>query len=321
MKRLVIHIGTHKTGTTSIQEALEKNRARLAAGSVWYARTNRDPHAHLPKHSSLAHALRENTARSAESEISLLLAEFEESGCETLVLSAEGFSELRRESLAPLRELATDFRIDVVCFLRRPDLFAEALWNQFCREGRETRTIRDFVRAKGVRARLRYATLLDNWSAFATVRAADFDAARKTGLLRRFGELADIEMPDSTDIHGNPSPSMNCAAALALLNGSGEAYDMKSILDAFGDDGRRCALGRRLRAEVLEEAAEERARLARDYGVSFDDTMPEESRAPLLRPDPAALAPALARLTRPGLLGRSEGGLRSLLGNRRAGSG
>lgn len=312
MKRVVIHIGTHKTGTTSIQEALEKNRARLAARSVWYARTDREPHAHLPKHSSLARALRQG-ADHADAEISLLLDEFAASRCDTLVLSAEGFSELGAASLAPLRALSADFRVEGVCFLRRPDLFAEALWNQFCREGREKRTIRDFARADGVRARLRYATLLDIWSDVATVRAADFDRARKAGLLRAFADLAGIDMPESIDVHGNPSPSMNCAAALALLNRSGESYEIERILAAFRSDTRRHALGRALRAELLAQAEGELARLARDHGVTFDDALPDEPRAPLLRPEPDALARALARLSRPAPLARPAEGLRALL--------
>ncbi len=319
MKRLVIHIGTHKTGTTSVQEALERNRAALARRGAWYARTDREPHAHLPKHSSLARALRQGAAH-AGAELSLLLDEFAASGCDTLVLSAEGFSELGAESLAPLRALSDDFRVEVVCFLRRPDLFAEALWNQFCREGRERRTIRDFVRAKGVRARLRYATLLDAWSDFATVRAADFDTARKTGLLRAFADLAGIDMPESIDVHGNPSPSMNCAAALALLNRSGEAYDMERIIAAFRSDTRRHALGRALRAELLEHTAGEQARLARDHGVTFDDTLPDEPRAPLLRPDPDALARALAHLSRPAPLARPREGLRAFLAGQKSGA-
>lgn len=40
-------------------------------------------------------------------------------------------------------------------------------------------------------------------------------------MLHSFGELAGIDMPESVDIHGNPS--MNGAAALVLLNRSGEA--------------------------------------------------------------------------------------------------
>lgn len=313
MKKVVVHIGTHKTGTTSIQEALEKGRNRLADRSVWYARTDREPHAHLPKHSSLTHALRGKGARSAAHELSLILDEFEKSNCDTLVLSAEGLSELKKVHLAPLRELASDFRVHAVCLFRRPDLFVEALWNQFCREGREKRTIREFARAKGVRARLQYATLLDKWSEFATVRAADFETARRTGVLHLFAELAGIDVPAGDDPHGNPSPSMNCAAMLALLNRSGEAYDMQRILAAFDGDSRRHALGSRLRAEVLEHTEGEMKRLARDYGVTFDDTLPDEPRETLLAPDTSALVPALAQLSRTNLPDRAKEGVLSVL--------
>jgi hypothetical protein len=35
---LILHIGTHKTGTSSIQACMEANRARLRAAGVHYPR-------------------------------------------------------------------------------------------------------------------------------------------------------------------------------------------------------------------------------------------------------------------------------------------
>jgi hypothetical protein len=36
MGRLILHIGTHKTGTTSIQRGLSRNRERLKEAGIWY---------------------------------------------------------------------------------------------------------------------------------------------------------------------------------------------------------------------------------------------------------------------------------------------
>lgn len=297
MKRIVIHIGTHKTGTTSIQDALERNRSQLAARSIWYARTDREPLVHLAKHASLTRALIKG-GEDAKAELRLLLSEFEESKCQTLVLSAEGLCELNAKALAPLRDLSSGFDVRVVCFFRRPDYFVEALWNQYCREGREKRRILAFSRAERVLARTRYAALLDTWSEVGTTRPANFDTAKRRGLLKLFSELADIDLPPDMELHGNPSPSMNCAAALSMLNASGAEYDLQNIIAAFEGDDRRLALGARRRAKLLQDASEELTRLEREYGVAFDTDMPDEPNEPLQLPDVPALIAALAVLGR-----------------------
>lgn len=295
MKKIVIHIGTHKTGTSSIQEALERSRSHLQARSIWYARTDREPHAHLPKHSSLTHALIKG-GQAAEAELSILLSEFTKSSCQTLILSAEGLSELDEKVLAPLRSLSADFDVRVVGYLRRPDYYIEALWNQFCREGREKRSIVAFSKAPRVIERTNYAALLDVWSCIGTVRAADFETAKRRGILGLFGELAEIDLPAETEIHGNPSPSMNCAASLAMLNADGADYDLQTVLAAFEADSRPFALGARRRQKLLEKVGPALDRLATEYGVSFDTDLPDEPEDPLLQPETGALIEALAFL-------------------------
>ena len=93
MKKLILHIGTHKTGSTAIQNWLYWNRDTLAAQGVLYARTDREPYPHLKKHTSLHHALM-HASGDFRSEWQQIEEEFEASGCHTMILSEEGLSEM-----------------------------------------------------------------------------------------------------------------------------------------------------------------------------------------------------------------------------------
>ena len=69
VKRILLHIGTHKTGTSALQRVFQSERATLAASGICYPSTNREPFAHLPKHSSLHAATREPEKFAAEIEM------------------------------------------------------------------------------------------------------------------------------------------------------------------------------------------------------------------------------------------------------------
>ena len=132
--KLIVHIGTHKTGTTSIQNTLEQNRALLAEWQVLYPRTDRDPWPDLDKHCSVYAAAVNSSSVIKSREYDLLMKEFEGSGCHTMILSEEGLSEPKEEIIDFFSTFKEHFDIEIVCYLRRQDLFLESLYNQFVRE-------------------------------------------------------------------------------------------------------------------------------------------------------------------------------------------
>ncbi len=282
MKKIILHIGMHKTGSTAIQFWLGANRENLMASGVLYPRTDRPPDPILSKHASLHHALMDPSG-DFDSEWRLIRNEFQASGCHTMILSAEGLSAPRYRKLAPLRALADDFEVIVIGFFRRQDYMVEALWNQQCKAGKESASIAEFARRPFTRGRLRYDRILDFWAEFATVRALAYPEDGSEDSVARFASAADLPYDGSTR-HENRSPSMNCAALCAILNRWGLSRISPMMPRLFRADSRRYALGRVLRSEILEQVADGNRRLADVYGVRFPDARPVEEDVPLRLP-------------------------------------
>ncbi len=294
-KKLILHIGTHKTGTSTIQSTLEAAREQLAAAGVCYPRTDREPFSHLAKHSSAYRAITETDA-AFDDEFAILEKELADTGGDTLLLSEEGFSEAQFDAFSRFSRLTDRYDLTVVCFLRRQDQFLESLWAQYCREGHERQVIADFVQRDGIRRRAEYATLLDFWSNFGTVVPLLFDKTQSKDIVSTFGERLGLAL-NTPERRQNVSPGMNAAAALALLNRFDLAYDRPRLVNAFRENDVKHALGSKLRAELMDQFADQNAQLRERYGIVFDETMPEEPVQPLRLPRPAALANALSKLS------------------------
>lgn len=306
--RLILHIGTHKTGTTAIQRALDQQRAECLARGVFYPPTDREPWPDLPKHCSVFAAAARGNAAESEAERQWLLAQFRASGAHTLLISEEGLSEPLPHLPEFFAPMAAEFDIVVVCMLRRPDLFTESLYNQFVREAarREGRPVLMFSRAKGLRERLRYAEILHRWKSLpARVVALDFDATiRDQALVAAFANAAGLPPLAAVDDRANASADVRLIQLLSRMNRQRLAYDLPRLMQAAAaleSEGRfaRCKhlLGRQERVLLLEDMAPEMARLSRDFGVSFSGVLPPgESTSPAEDIDVAYTVELLARV-------------------------
>lgn len=138
-RKLLIHIGTHKTATTSIQGFLQSQRDRLARSGI-YIPTSGTLH-ELSGHHNIAWRLR-NDERMDPAQKDCVEALFREiAGIDygTVVLSSEDFEymaqypeELRRFD-SDLRGLGFD--TDYVVFFRNRDDYAVSLYNASVRWG------------------------------------------------------------------------------------------------------------------------------------------------------------------------------------------
>ncbi|MBC7739557.1 MAG: hypothetical protein H7245_20645 [Candidatus Saccharibacteria bacterium] len=288
--RLLLHIGTHKTATSTLQLLMSSQRKALAAQGFCYPRTDREPSPNRNKH-AFFRPLVEKGGPSFEKMHGALVEEFAASGCHTLVLSAEGLAQFpEHRKLDPLSIFARDFDIEVICYLRRQDYFAESLWNQVCKIGKETLPISDYVLLPRAVRYMTYMDILDRWGAFGKVTALGFETAREVGIVESFAAVTGMALPDPEKIR-NISPSMTLAAALAVLNRTKDKERNWQVLEPLmGENLSRHALGSRLRAEILARFADHNARLAETYGVVFPDTLPDEGPDPLPDPQPEVIA-------------------------------
>ena len=305
--RLVLHIGTHKTGTTAIQKTLQAHRDACLAQGVLYADTARAPWPELPKHTSVFQAAAHGDDAAQHRERDALAREFDASGAHTLVLSEEGLSEPLPHLARFFGPWAERFTIRVVCLLRRQDLFVESLYSQFVREAarREARPLRLFVRARSVQARLDYAQWLQPWGDLpgAELVVRDFDAVvRGPGLVAGFLDAAGLRLAPLPEAAANRSPDMRVALALQRLNLARRDVNLPGLLRAaqqLGAEGRfaplRHLLGRDERLRLLQTWAPANERLAERHGVHFEPALPVgEAAAPVEDIEPAYLLEWLA---------------------------
>ena len=159
--KLVLHIGTHKTGTTALQNVLQFNNDLLAQSGFEYpdmpvkwenVAFNRNGYwinmAALRAIGSKSLAQEENIEPCAEACREVLA-----SGDKTLVLSDErlwhngtkkGFWQAVRS--AALGIGAKD--IQIVLYLRRQDLYMESLWAQFVKTGKKCISLAEYANSK-----------------------------------------------------------------------------------------------------------------------------------------------------------------------------
>ena len=88
--RLAVHVGPHKTGSTSVQRALAANRERLADSGVWYPPSLAN--AQFPdQHADIAILLATSLIPSALEWLQQAGDEAGRRGCDTVFLSSENF--------------------------------------------------------------------------------------------------------------------------------------------------------------------------------------------------------------------------------------
>ncbi len=132
MNRLLIHIGTGKTGTSSIQNFLYENRKKLSEDfSLFYPEyglTNLNHygemiHAHYP----VVPWIKGRETKKLEK----LFNSIKASGCGISVISCENlYHHLASEDIAFLAEVSKGFSVEIVCYVRRQDLYMESAWKQ-----------------------------------------------------------------------------------------------------------------------------------------------------------------------------------------------
>lgn len=166
MRKLLLHIGRHKTGTTSIQRFLQQNRAALLAEHGYFV-----PQSGRIKdgHAGLAHPLQPRNA-DARKDIKdpRLIATFVELKRElapqspdtTVVISSEGFQNCKPDLV---RQAFSDYDVRVVVYLRNQLDYLASSYVQRVQATSYTGTLEDFyddVYLKGSN----YARFLKGWN-------------------------------------------------------------------------------------------------------------------------------------------------------------
>lgn len=177
MTRVLLHIGTEKTGTTSVQNFLAQNREVLLQHQVVYPILGQRKDAHFELVNEL-HPL-DNNGRYMEflpplqHPVGHLWGKLKE--CierhkdKTIVLSAEHFSSrLREQGLGYIRNFFDELNIkpEIIVFLRPQDEYIESTYSTFIKAGGTKTFSQVFDSYQNQPLRYDYSQLLRLWSGY-----------------------------------------------------------------------------------------------------------------------------------------------------------
>lgn len=220
-KKVAIHAGRHKTGTSYLQTVFGLNEAKLLAECrVLYPQCGRDPH--YQYHHNLIKALGNQGAAEAEL-VNRFKQEVEASGAQRVLLSSEYLSRstITAEFLDTFLNNLSEYDVEVLFYLRRPSDFLCSRYAQQIRMGllSHPKSIMD------VNAELDSISFLERYiRAFgeSAIHVRSYDAARQSGgLLEDFlswlnpGGSITLTLPDN---HINQRHSWRYLALLRYAN-------------------------------------------------------------------------------------------------------
>lgn len=232
-KELVLHIGVHKTGSTSIQGMLRSRADELAQLGLLFVGTGRNEDGN---HAALAQAALSSapaSAANAEEAPGLwreALAEIAGSPCTTALISSEDFSLLDGRDVARLgRWLETaGVRTTVLVFLREQTEVLRSNYIELLKQGKIESDFERYLALASVEFdpaasldRFDYQRMLEPWlAAFGRegIRALEYRAGRDSVALfmQAIGQPRTVSTRKQPRL--NTSPSNRAVAALLLVN-------------------------------------------------------------------------------------------------------
>jgi hypothetical protein len=210
MKTIYLHIGCEKTGTTSIQHFLASNRQALKAQGIAYPYLGLNTTAHLNLAASINSVQNKsqgvdyypNKNVSVEKEWAQLKHFYNETDCQTIILSAEHFSSRLKKSgihmlKTQLDQLGDNLKVKVLVYIRRQDWFIESSYSTAVKAG-STSVFEDFFNANLLATnRYDFDLLLTQWSNVFSpnnIIVADYDEVVATqSLLEHFCNVVEVD--------------------------------------------------------------------------------------------------------------------------------
>jgi len=140
MKKIILHLGTPKTGTTAIQKFLHINQAEMAkCASILYptaGRVNKQGNTEISHATRLARMIRDG----ANPRPVLLEIEKEAHDLDRIIISSEAFfgqlnNRLVQRGLKQIKNFYKNDEIKLLIYIRRWDLYLESVYNQATKKG------------------------------------------------------------------------------------------------------------------------------------------------------------------------------------------
>ncbi len=236
--RLIVHVGIHKTGTKSIQGALDTGYEQLRDNGILYPRAGRSQKDGTVEtlHHPLIKSLIDDEDRTALSRIAALQSEIRDASPSTVILSSEVLSRenLSSQVFRDIQRIFPDASRTWIIYLRRQDELAMSRYAEAIKIGLVAWPdgVRHTIQPIYLDHRLRLERL-QHAVGHDMIVPVSFDAA-KTRLMDSFFEAAGLEMvgPQPKARHANVSLPWGTLQLLRIANalpGSGKPFARKTV--------------------------------------------------------------------------------------------
>lgn len=192
-KKLFLHIGFPKTGTTAVQTYFSLNRDRFRNHDVLYVESGDTPYS---GQAGLAFAAKDQLREPFH----ILQEEIRDSACRRIVISSEYFFVLEESSINFLKDILLDYDVKIIVYFRPQDVRIESGYLQVLRDAemRFSGSIDDYIKfLSRFPRRLDYYQFIQPWSkAFGreAISIGFYDEV-KDRLVNDFLQRCDIEVP------------------------------------------------------------------------------------------------------------------------------
>lgn len=245
-KKLIVHIGTPKTGSSFLQDLCVKNHRNLAAADICYPGIKNGDFvadANVPINGSniLSLFISETDLDSLKELLRSKLLTVFSFGYNTVLISDETFSAYSVPNRGNIfifeclmticQELSID--LEFIAYFRDPFSYLPSHWAQVVKNHKETASLLDFVKADKIPY---WGHLLSLYEINKRVRFFSYEKEAKSvdGLASSFFNSIGFSMdkiePLIVEVV-NPSLSLNCLTALRLLNGEFDKKTIKNITE------------------------------------------------------------------------------------------
>lgn len=230
--RVVVHIGSTKTGSSALQAMLYESRDALLEKGVLYSERGVAANAHHLLAGSIhpgawrmhLEVLPEDRDAYFRETTERIIADAREHGAHTIIISSEYFWwSFDAELYKRFRAAFPDAQFELIAFVRRQDEWILSSYMQGIKNG-DTRDFPDWLKWIGRwPTGLHYYRVINRWAYFLDAKKVHVlrYSQAKSDVLGAFGRALDIDIdPVDTARIVNPSPSVDSLASLLEINRS-----------------------------------------------------------------------------------------------------
>jgi len=233
-----IHIGVHKTGSTSLQQLLHLNEDRLAERGLIIPRAGRGKAKGANQHNLAWQLGGQKRFRPDGGGLAEVADEIREAA--NVILSAEGFEYADEDRITELRDAIEGHDVRVIAYLRRQDGLISSHYWQAVQTGRRVPDISEYVKETIASDGLDFEVLLGKWGRVfgeGNLRIGVISKEIEGPLLYRdflrkmdAGDLQDLQLPNA-DRNASPSwPAIEIIRRLTIRHGKRDKVAHKRLL-------------------------------------------------------------------------------------------